>query len=115
MADHKGHLGWCDIFGRYYQVAFVFAVGAVKDDYEFVVSLLSARFSGLVWGGGRRGRRGRGEEGVGEKWESIRKASIVSIMESNWRASEDAWSLVRFVMGLGWTPFRMGDAAGGIM
>lgn len=36
-------------------------------------------------------------------------------MESNWRASEDAWSRVPFVRGLGWTPFRMGDAAGGIL
>lgn len=54
-----------------------------------------------------------GEEG--EAGGSIRKASIVSVMESNWRASEDAWSRVPLVRGLGRTPFRMGDAAGGIL
>lgn len=86
-------------------------MGAVEDDYEFVVSFLSARFSGLVCvcvgvGGGG---------GVGRDWESIRKASIVSVMESNWRASKDAWSRVPFMRGLGWTPFRMGDATGGIL
>lgn len=53
--------------------------------------------------------------GGGGEWESIRKASIVSVMESNWRASEDAWSRVPFMRGLGWTPFRMGDATGGIL
>lgn len=74
---------------------------AVKDDYEFVVSLfIDDVFSGLASRGGGVWKKG------GEKWESIRKASIVSIMESNWRASEDAWSRV---------PFVMGDAAGGIM
>lgn len=51
----------------------------------------------------------------GEGGESIRKASIVSIIESNWRASEGAWSRVPFGVGLGWTPLEMGDAAGGIM
>lgn len=62
------------------------------------------------------GRGGRGGGGGGwVDWESIRKASIVSVMESNWRASEDAWSRVPFMRGLGWTPFRMGDATGGIL
>lgn len=55
-------------------------------------------------------------KGGGKIGKSIRKASIVSVMESNWRASEeDAWSPVPFEMGLGWTPFKMGDAAGGIL
>ena len=60
--------------------------------------------------GGRGGERGKKAGGVG-----LRKASIVSDMESNWRASEDAWLWVPLVRGLGWTPFRMGCAAGGIL
>ena len=38
MADHEGHLRGGDLFGGYYEIAFVFAVGAVEDDNEFVVS-----------------------------------------------------------------------------
>lgn len=82
-------------------------MGAVEDDYEFVVSFYRGSLVGLC--GGRRGAVGEGE------WESIRKASIVSVMESNWRASEDSLSRVPFMRGLCWTPLRMGDAAGGIL
>ena len=39
----------------------------------------------------------------------------MSDIESNWRASEDAWLWVPLVRGLGWTPCRMGCAAGGIL
>lgn len=77
-------------------------MGAVEDDYEFIVSFYQRGLVGLCGVGGA-------------EWESIRKASIVSVMESNWRASEDAWSRVPFMRGLGWTPLRMGDAAGGIL